>query len=78
MMNDEIVAAVLDAQADLQTALGMYRLSNGRGDPIEDRLAKSLARSHALLEALGRPMYQPALHRDVPRLNQTQGSQEET
>jgi glycosyltransferase A (GT-A) superfamily protein (DUF2064 family) len=74
MTSDEIAEVVLDAQADLQTALGMYRLSNGRGDAIEDRLAKSLARSHALLEALGRPMYQPALHRDVPRLNQERRS----
>lgn len=67
---------IMDAQADLQSALGIYRLSidhalgNGVLSTqdkiiIEDFMAKSLARLHKLLNDLGRPMYQPATHPDV-------------
>lgn len=68
---DEVIDAVLDAQADLQSALGMLRLHM---DPrfstpdlgvVERRLNKSLARSHKLLDELGSPMYDPATDPDV-------------
>jgi hypothetical protein len=58
----------MDAQADLQTGLGMYRLDHGRGSPTEERLAQCLARLHSLLAALGNPMYQPATHPSVPEV----------
>lgn len=62
-----IIEEVIEAQADLQTALGMFRL-NRNFDPaaIEDRLVRSLARHHTLLARLGRPMYDPATHPEVP------------
>ena len=59
------VEQLLDAQADLQTAIGLYRLQHGKDDRIEDRLARSLARQHKLLSEMGKPMYQPATHPDV-------------
>jgi hypothetical protein len=67
----------MDAQAELQTPLGFYRCYDPEWehalpiqyDPvIEDRLTKTLARLHALLDALGNPMYQPATHPEVPPL----------
>src|SRR3954451_3060281 len=51
-----IVERILEAQADLQTALGFYRMDHARGDPTEQRMAQGLVRLHVLLEALGRPM----------------------
>ena len=67
---DEIIEEIMIAQADLQTALGVLRLSKKLPtaqdrEMIEDRLARSLARSHALLRDLGNPMYEPATHPDV-------------
>jgi hypothetical protein len=72
-VDQETVEEVLEAQADLQTALGLFRLDHGRRDTaddphdaqIEERLNKSLARLHKLLDALGRPMYQPATHPEI-------------
>lgn len=74
LSHDEIVAAVMDAQAELQTPLGWLRLGMDPKYPdadlklIEDRLTKTLARLHGLLDALGDPMYQPATHPEVPAL----------
>jgi hypothetical protein len=70
---------VMDAQAELQTPLGFLRCHMDDKYPdvdlnvIEDRLAKTLARLHALLDALGSPMYQPATHPDVPALEDNHG-----
>lgn len=64
-------AEIMDAQADLQTALGLLRchLAPDMGPAdltvVEDRLARSLARLHRLLDDLGRPMYDPATHPEV-------------
>lgn len=58
-------AEVMEAQADLQTALGFYRLEHGRGDRIEDRLTKALARLHTLLADMGTEMFDPATHPEV-------------
>lgn len=67
----DIQEEVLKAQADLQTALGFFRVAKNEmvgvpyADLIEDRLARSLARSHRLLAQLGKPMYQSATHPDI-------------
>lgn len=71
-MKPAITDEIMDAQADLQTALGIYRLNvqekitnpkfNGH---VEDRMARCLARLHRLLDQLGKPMYQPAQHPDI-------------
>lgn len=69
----EVTEAVVDAQGDLQTGLGVLRLElsqiqNRLGLQAnnltfaEDRLTESLARLHSLLDRLGNPMYQPATH----------------
>jgi hypothetical protein len=67
--NIDLDEEILEAQADLQTALGFFRLGSieerGNSEAIEDRLNKSLARLHRLLERLGRSMYQPATHADL-------------
>lgn len=61
-----VVPYIMDAQADLQTALGHYRLDHGRGmTHTEQQMISSLARLHALLDALGHPMYDPTTHPDV-------------
>lgn len=66
-----ILEEILEAQADLQTGLGFFRLDardepRGHDDLIEERLGRSLARTHRLLEHLGRAMYDPATHPDIP------------
>lgn len=71
LSSEEIVEQIMDAQADLQTGLGMFRVAcmdramTQTESYAEDRLAKSLARTHKLLDALGHPMYQPATHSEV-------------
>lgn len=58
----DIIGALLDAQAELQTALGIYRMGRERRDfdpYIEHRMQASLAMQHELLATLGRPMAQP-------------------
>ena len=60
--DSEIVRQLLDAQAELQTALGIYRMGSERRDfdpYVESRMQASLAMLHALLADLGRPMAQP-------------------
>lgn len=47
------VDALIEAQADLQVALGFYRLDHGRGDLIEQRMTRALERLHALLATHG-------------------------
>jgi hypothetical protein len=75
---NSVVDAVMDAQAELQTPLGFYRMYNPNykhalpieyDEEIEDRLAKALAQLHALLVALGTPMYQPATHEEVESID---------
>ena len=64
---------IMDAQADLQMALGLLRLKQEQIegvlpyglDDVENRLARSLALLHKLLSDLGRPMAHRALHPDV-------------
>lgn len=56
---------IMQAQADLQTGLGLLRVALGHHQDhnlgaAERRLQGSLARLHALLDGLGRPMYDPA------------------
>jgi len=61
--NSEIVEALINSQAELQSALGVYRLGRERRDfdpYVEKRMQASLAMQHELLDALGRPMAQPA------------------
>lgn len=68
---DRHTEEVLEAQADVQTGLGILRLErrDGADSPhlgyVEDRFAKALARLHRLLHERGRPMYQPARHPEV-------------
>lgn len=62
MTNSEIVETLVNAQAELQTALGIYRMGHERRDfdpYIESRMQASLAMQHELLGKLGRPMYRP-------------------
>src|SRR4051794_40736497 len=69
MMNG-LVSDLMDAQADLQTALGLYRLrvpEGERDEPVEDRLMQALARLHTRLDILGHPMYDPATHPAIPQ-----------
>lgn len=67
------IDAIMDAQADLQTGLGILRLEisqiwNQEGIQFnnfkfaEERLTESLARFHTLLGDLGNPMYKPATY----------------
>jgi len=66
--DETITDALLNAQAELQTALGMYRLDMDANfessviDPeyIEMRLAACLSMLHSLMGNLGRPMFKPA------------------
>lgn len=44
---------LIDAQADLQTALGFYRLKHGDGDPIEQRLRAGMDGIHDVLKDHG-------------------------
>ena len=44
---------LIDAQADLQTALGFYRLEYGDGDPIERRLRAGMDGIHDVLNDHG-------------------------
>lgn len=58
-----VVSELVDAQAELQTALGIYRMGRERRDfdpYVESRMQASLAMQHALLDYLGHPMVQPA------------------
>lgn len=59
----EIVEALVNSQAELQSALGIYRMGQDRRDfdsYVEKRMQASLAMQHELLDALGHPMAQPA------------------
>lgn len=59
---------VMDAQADLQVALGVHRLDPVKhADMVEDRMVRVLARLHTLLDTIGTPMYDATVHPDVPR-----------
>lgn len=51
---DKIIEPLMSAQADLQSALGLYRLD--KSVDVEDYLASSLATLKGLLGALGKPM----------------------
>lgn len=61
--NETIAERILQAQAELQTALGFYRLDRREReslDPdIEMRLQACLSMLHTLMDDLGRPMYNP-------------------
>jgi hypothetical protein len=59
----EVVETLINAQAELQSALGVYRMGSERRDfdpYVERRIQASLAMQHELLALLGCPMYQPA------------------
>lgn len=63
MNRAQITEDLVNSQAELQSALGVYRMGrDGRAfDPyVERRMQASLAMQHALLDALGHPMAQPA------------------
>lgn len=60
-----VAEEIMDAQAELQMPLGIYRLDHGRGGTIERRLTLTLARLHRLLSALGTPMLHPTTHADL-------------
>lgn len=71
-IKEHLVPEIMEAQADLQVAIGLYRLEHGRGnvnsqhaDLIESRLTASLARTHRLLAMADNPMYGPATHKDI-------------
>ena len=62
-MADLVIEALVNSQAELQSALGVYRLGRERRDfdaYIERRMQASLAMQHELLEQLGHPMAHPA------------------
>lgn len=61
----DVIEEILNAQAELQMALGLYRLEHGKGDVIERRMNKALSMAHLTLFKLGRPMLSPARHPDV-------------
>jgi hypothetical protein len=75
MTEEEIIEAVVEAQADLQVGIGCLRLEVAHISKesiiginlrtSEDKLNRSLARLHKLLDQLGQPMYQPAAHPDI-------------
>lgn len=52
--SDKIIEQVMDAQANLQTALGLYRLD--QSIDVEKYLALSLVTLKDLLASLGKPM----------------------
>ena len=61
---EEIAERILQAQAELQTALGFHRLDmagHEGTDPeyIEMRLQACLSMLHMLMSDLGRPMFKP-------------------
>ena len=59
----EIVEGLIDSQAELQSALGVYRMGSERRDYdpyVERRMQASLAMQHSMLHDLGHPMAQPA------------------
>lgn len=58
----DIIGTLVDAQAELQTALGIYRMGRERRDfdpYIEMRMQASLAMQHEALAALGHLMARP-------------------
>lgn len=64
----EAYGEIIDAQADLQSALGVLRHRNrtsGTHFDIENWLARSLARLHRFMGKIGSPMAQPATHPDI-------------
>lgn len=77
----EITEELLEAQADLQNAIGFFKLcfdpdpNNSYTDTadrveedfelVKDRAYKSLARLHTLMDNLGLPMYNAATHPDI-------------
>ena len=77
---EAVVEAIMDAQAELQTGLGLMRLLLAPGEePYSDSeliprvraldqgyFAKTLAWLHTVLAEVGTPMYSPATHPDVP------------
>jgi hypothetical protein len=75
--NAELIEDLMNAQADLQTALGLYRLINRDYEPkahdaIEDHMQKSLARLHTTLAyKLSHPMWggrlYPGINHPCPR-----------
>ena len=59
----DIAGDLLDAQAELQSALGVYRMGRERRDfdpYVEEKMQACLAMLHATMADLGRPMAQPA------------------
>ena len=62
LSRSEIVEGLINSQAELQSALGVYRMGHERRDfdpYVERRMQASLAMQHELLDNLGRPMAQP-------------------
>ena len=58
----QIIEELVNSQAELQSALGVYRMGReGRDfDPyVERRMQASLSMQHSLLAELGHPMAQP-------------------
>lgn len=64
-MINQLAEDIINAQADLQSALGILRLSKPLDSYIEEKLARSLATLHRALLRAGRPMATPARHPDV-------------
>jgi hypothetical protein len=56
---------IINAQAELQSALGLYRLEHGRGDSIENCMTNALAGMHQFLEDEGYPMLEGANRRST-------------
>jgi hypothetical protein len=59
----DIIEALVNAQAELQSALGIYRMGRERRDfdpYVERRMQASLAMQHELLDTLGHAMASPA------------------
>ena len=62
LSRSEIVGGLINSQAELQSALGVYRMGRERRDfdpYVERRMQASLAMQHELLDNLGCPMAQP-------------------
>lgn len=61
LTRESITATLMDAQADLQTALGVLRVSTGSctlpPETVETRMAEALTKMQALLDGLGSSLY---------------------
>jgi hypothetical protein len=71
--NLDVIEQIMDAQAELQLGLGLFRLMNRdyepkTGDAVENALAKSLAMLHTVLAGdFSNPMFSSAIFEGVNR-----------